>query len=125
MSELFERFRAAQQAIITQDDEAFLDLLTDDVEYHYHVGTRPLIGKEWVQKFLIKYREVTSDAQWVIHNHAENGNVLFTEGIEEYFDVRSQMTISHPYAGVIEFRDGKIVKWKDYFEMNSVRDSED
>jgi len=26
---------------------------------------------------------------------------------------------------VIEFRDGKIVKWKDYFEMNSVRDSED
>ena len=124
MSELFERFRAAQQAIITQDDEAFLDLLTDDVEYHYHVGTRPLIGKEWVQKFLIKYREVTSDAQWVIHNHAENGNVLFTEGVEEYFDVRSQMTISHPYAGVIEFRDGKIVKWKDYFEMNSVRDSE-
>ena len=125
MSELFERFRAAQQAIITQDDKAFLDLLTDDVEYHYHVGTRPLIGKEWVQKFLIKYREVTSDAHWVIHNHAENGNVLFTEGIEEYFDVRSQMTISHPYAGVIEFRDGKIVKWKDYFEMNSVRDSED
>ena len=124
MSELFERFRAAQQAIIKQDDEAFLDLLTDDVEYHYHVGTRPLIGKEWVQKFLIKYREVTSDAHWVIHNHAENGNVLFTEGIEEYFDVRSQMTISHPYAGVIEFRDGKIVKWKDYFEMNSVRDSE-
>ena len=125
MSELFERFRAAQQAIITQDDKAFLDLLTDDVEYHYHVGTRPLIGKEWVQKFLIKYREVTSDAHWVIHNHAENGNVLFTEGVEEYFDVRSQMTISHPYAGVIEFRDGKIVKWKDYFEMNSVRDSED
>lgn len=125
MSELFERFRAAQQAIIKQDDEAFLDLLTDDVEYHYHVGTRPLIGKEWVQKFLIKYREVTSGAQWVIHNHAENGNVLFTEGIEEYFDVRSQKTISHPYAGVIEFRDGKIVKWKDYFEMNSIRDSED
>lgn len=125
MSELFERFRAAQQAIIKQDDEAFLDLLTDDVEYHYHVGTRPLIGKEWVQKFLIKYREVTSDAQWVIHNHAENGNVLFTEGIEEYFDVRSQKTVSHPYAGVIEFRDGKIVKWKDYFEMNSIRDSED
>ena len=125
MSELFERFCAAQQAIITRDDEAFLDLLTDDVEYHYHVGTRPLIGKEWVQKFLIKYREVTSDAQWVIHNHAENGNILFTEGVEEYFDVRSQMTISHPYAGVIEFRDGKIVKWKDYFEMNSVRDSED
>ena len=125
MSELFERFRAAQQAIITQDDKAFLDLLTDDVEYHYHVGTRPLIGKEWVQKFLIKYREVTSDAHWVIHNHAENGNVLFTEGIEEYFDVRSQKTISHPYAGVIEFRDGKIVKWKDYFEMNSIRDSED
>ena len=125
MSELFERFRAAQQAIIKQDDEAFLDLLTDDVEYHYHVGTRPLIGKEWVQKFLIKYREVTSDAQWVIHNHAENGNILFTEGVEEYFDVRSQMTISHPYAGVIEFRNGKIVKWKDYFEMNSVGASED
>ena len=121
MSELFERFKAAREAIITQNDEEFLDCLSDDIEYHYHVGTRPLIGKDWVKKFLTKYREVTSNSQWIIHNHAESGNVLFTEGTEEYFDVRSQKTISHPYAGVIEFRDGKIVKWKDYFEMDQVK----
>ena len=52
MSELFERFKAAREAIITQNDEEFLDCLSDDIEYHYHVGTRPLIGKDWVKKSL-------------------------------------------------------------------------
>lgn len=34
-----------------RDVEAVLDLLTDDVIYHYHVGSRPLRGKDWVRRF--------------------------------------------------------------------------
>jgi len=109
---------AVMKANIDKDDEAFLSYLTDDIEYHYHVGSRPLIGKEWVQKFLNKYRDVTADVEWRIDRYAENDNMLFVEGYEEYLDTRSNERIAHPYMGIYEFRDGKIAKWRDYFEMN-------
>jgi acyl-CoA dehydrogenase len=32
--------------------------------------------------------------------------------------VRTGERIAHPYMGIMEFRDGKITKWRDYFEMN-------
>jgi limonene-1,2-epoxide hydrolase len=122
MTDKMEIVKALMQANMEQDDERFLGHLTDDVEYHYHVGSRPLIGKEWVQKFLNKYREITRDVKWRIDNFAENDNILFVEGYEEYLDTRTNEVIAHPYAGVFEFRDGKICGWRDYFEMNNKKE---
>jgi limonene-1,2-epoxide hydrolase len=39
-----------------------------------------------------------------------------TEGREEYVNASGQ-TVSHPYMGIIEFRDDLIVGWRDYFQM--------
>jgi len=46
MSTPIERLRALMAVSEMRDKPAFLDFFADDVEYHYHVGTRPLIGKE-------------------------------------------------------------------------------
>jgi limonene-1,2-epoxide hydrolase len=119
MSEKMAMIEALMQANADRDDEKFMGFLTDDIEYHYHVGTRPLIGKEWVQKFLNKYREVTADVMWRVDRFAENENELFLEGYEEYRDTRTNEIIAHPYMGIYEFRDGKIARWRDYFEMNN------
>ena len=118
MTAMMDTIAAVMKANVDQDDEAFLAYLTDDIEYHYHVGSRPLIGKEWVQKFLNKYRDVTADVEWRIDRYAENDNMLFVEGYEEYLDTRTNERVAHPYMGIYEFRDGKIAKWRDYFEMN-------
>ena len=119
MSEKMKMVEAVMQANLAHDDEAFLGFLTDDIVYHYHVGSRPLIGKEWVQKFLNKYREITADVKWRIDRFAETENALLVEGYEEYLDTRTNELIAHPYMGVFEFRDGKISAWRDYFEMNN------
>lgn len=119
MSSKMETILAMKQAVEEQDDERFLDFLTDDIEYHYHVGSRPLIGKEWVQKFLDSYREITADVLWRIDRHAETEHELFVEGYEEYRDTRNGKMIAHPYMGIFEFRDGKIARWRDYFEMDN------
>jgi len=119
MSDKMETVKAVMQANVDQDDEKFLGFLTDDIEYHYHVGSRPLIGKEWVQKFLNKYREITANVNWRIDRHAETENELFVEGYEEYLDTRTNEVIAHPYMGIFEFRDGKIARWRDYFEMDN------
>jgi limonene-1,2-epoxide hydrolase len=29
--------------------------------------------------------------------------------------------VAHPYMGIFEFRNGKIVGWRDYFEMNNTK----
>ncbi len=119
MGKLYEIFEKARQANLNHDYERFLSYMTDDIEYCYHVGTRPLIGKEWVQKFLNKYREVTANTVWRIDHYAEKDNMLLMEGYEEYLDTRTNETVAHPYVGILEFRDGKIAKWRDYFEMNN------
>ena len=118
MSEMMDTIHAVMEANADGDNEAFLEFLTDDIEYHYHVGSRPLLGKEWVRKFIHKYREITADVLWRIDRYAEKDNCLFVEGYEEYTDQRTNERIAHPYMGIFEFRDGKIAKWRDYFEMN-------
>jgi limonene-1,2-epoxide hydrolase len=123
MSSKLETVQAVMQANADQDDEKFLSFLSDDIVYHYHVGSRPLIGKEWVQKFLNKYRQITADVSWRIDRHAETENELFVEGYEEYLDTRTNEVIAHPYMGIFEFRDGLITGWRDYFAMNNKKEA--
>ena len=44
---------------------------------------------------------------------------LFVEGVDEYVSVGGHL-VSAPYAGVVEFRDGKIIGLREYFDMGSV-----
>jgi limonene-1,2-epoxide hydrolase len=121
MTDKMAIIQAAMQANFDKDIDRFLGFLTDDIEYHYHVSSRPLLGKEWVLKFLHKYNEIAADLDWRIDRHAENDDCLFVEGYEEYTDTRTGERIAHPYMGIFEFRDGKIAKWRDYFEMHNVK----
>jgi limonene-1,2-epoxide hydrolase len=118
MGNKIDTVRQVMQATSNKDDEAFLGFLTDDIVYHYHVGSRPLIGKDWVRKFLNRYREITADVKWRIDRFAETDDEVFVEGYEEYLDTRTNEVIAHPYMGIFEFRDGKICAWRDYFEMD-------
>lgn len=118
MSEKMQVVEKLQKASLDKDHETFLSCLTDDIEYHYHVSSRPLLGKEWVLKFLTKYDSIAADVLWRIDRHAETGDCLLVEGYEEYTDLRTGDRTAHPYMGVFEFRDGKVSKWRDYFEMD-------
>lgn len=114
---LFERIRLLQQALERKDKQAFLDFFAPDVEYHYHVGSRPLLGVAWVEKFITRYWAQNKDSRWVIDRHAETATALFTEGRETYVNEQGA-SVSHPYMGIIEFSpEGKITGWRDYFQM--------
>ena len=106
------------------DVDAVLECLTDDVEYHYLVGQRPLVGKDWVRKFVTKFGAGQTDIKWRIVNHASNGNLLMVEGIDDYIDSEGRR-IRTPYMGVFEFRDGKICRWRDYVDTGLIRMAKD
>lgn len=110
--------RRLQRAIDRRDKAAFLDFFAPDVEYHYHVGSRPLKGLDWVDRFITKYWAKHSATNWAIVHWAERDGRLLTEGVEEYVNADGVL-VRHPYMGIIEFGpDGKITAWRDYFQMN-------
>lgn len=101
------------------DIEGVLSCLTDDVEYHYIVGARPLIGKDWVRKFLDKFGAGQTDIRWRIVNHASQGDKLLVEGIDDYVDADG-VRIRTPYMGIFQIRDGKICEWRDYVDTGLI-----
>jgi limonene-1,2-epoxide hydrolase len=102
------------------DIEGVLDRLTDDIEYHYLVGQRPLIGKDWVRRFLEKFGHGQTDIRWRIVNHAVNEDKLLVEGIDDYVDADG-IRIRTPYMGIFEFRDGRIRRWRDYVDTGLIQ----
>lgn len=101
------------------DIEGVLSCLTEDVEYHYIVGARPLIGKDWVRKFLDKFGAGQTDIRWRIVNHASQGDKLLVEGIDDYVDADG-VRIRTPYMGIFRIRDGKICQWRDYVDTGLI-----
>jgi limonene-1,2-epoxide hydrolase len=121
MSAMQDTLRSIMEATSANDDERFLSALADDVEYIFHVGTPGVRGKDGVRRFLAKYRTIAKDVVWRVDRVAETDDCLFIEGYEEYTDQRTGERIAHPYMGIMEFRDGKVAKWRDYFEMNQTK----
>jgi limonene-1,2-epoxide hydrolase len=99
-----------------KDLAAVLDFVSDDLVYHFHVGTRPIVGKDAFEKFLKRLGEQQQEVGWRIVRHAQAGDVLFVEGFDDYVD-RKGRRIRHPYAGVFEFQGGRIRRWRDHFDL--------
>jgi limonene-1,2-epoxide hydrolase len=117
VSRMLEVLTALQAANIRKDKAAVLALVTADVEYHYHVGSKPLVGPEKIGKFLDYHWGHTKDAVWNIETHAATGNKLLVEGFEKFFDTNTGKEVNTPYMGIFEFRDGLIWRWRDYFQL--------
>jgi limonene-1,2-epoxide hydrolase len=114
---LIETVWALQKANERRDRAAILALVAPDLEYHYHVGSKPLHGAEKLAKFLENYWARMQDTVWKIEKWAENGDTLLMEGYEEYTDATTGKRVTNRYMGSMVFRDGKIALWKDYFQM--------
>lgn len=108
-----------------RDIDAVLECLTDDIEYYWHIGSRPVRGKETMRKFLNNYSGNYDQKRWDIFNHAENGDLLLTEGHEELWDNEHQRTINQPFMQAFEFRDGLISHWRDYYEPENLAEPAD
>lgn len=99
--------------------ETVLDAVCEDVVYHYHVGSRPLEGREAIRRFLEKFGARQTEIAWSITRHSETGDLLMVEGVDDYVNAEG-VRIRTPYAGVFEFRDGRIWRWRDYVDSAAI-----
>lgn len=103
-----------------KDIDGVLAFMHDDIVWHYAaVIAPPLKGKAKARKLLEGMAPQLRDVTWRIFDHAEKGDRLFVEGVDEYVSAEGRL-VSAPYAGVVEFRDGKIIGLREYFDVGAV-----
>lgn len=103
-----------------KDIDGVLAFMHDDIVWHYAaVIAPPLKGKVKARKLLEGMAPQLRDVTWRIFDYAEKGDRLFVEGVDEYISAEGRL-VSAPYAGVVEFRDGKIIGLREYFDMAAV-----
>jgi limonene-1,2-epoxide hydrolase len=90
-----------------KDVEAVIARLHDDIVWHYAApGLPPVRGKTAARKLLI-------------FAHAELGDRLFLEGVDDY-TTGDGKRVATPYAGVLEFQGDLIIGWRDYVDLGVI-----
>lgn len=107
-------------AVITawrhQDVEGVLKHLTDDIVWQNSAGYNPpIVGKAAMRATLTTMAARIKTNHWRIFDHAESGDRLFMEGVDEFW-TKDGAHIAIPYAGSLHFRGPLIAKWTEYFD---------
>ncbi len=99
------------------DFEAIIGALDMDVHYH-NVPLEPIEGRDSVRAYLEKVWRF-DEVDWELLNVAADGNVVLTERVDNF--VINGHPVSLPVMGVFEVRDGRIINWRDYFDLAGYR----
>jgi len=89
-------------------------LLADDVVYH-NVGMAPAVGKEASVASIQGFFDMSESLAFDVHRIAADGDTVLTERTDTF--VMNGLTAPVAVMGTFELRDGKIVAWRDYFDM--------
>lgn len=110
----------------THDIDTVMSHLADDVEWHYHVGSRPIIGVEGVRKTLARLASHQLDVGWQIVRAAESEDAIMVEGTDDYRNPTG-VHVRVPYMGVFQFSDpasDRVTAWRDYVDLSLMKAAE-
>lgn len=117
MSSHFEHVKGLITDWRRKDAAAVLARVTDDIAWHTHVGSPPVVGKAAMKATLDVLAVQMNDVRWRIFQYAQNGDSMFLEGVDDFVN-REGRRVVIPYAGVLVFRGPLIAEWRDYFDRN-------
>ena len=85
MARRYAILRQVIEAWQAKDVEAVLSHLADDIVWHYAAPALPPVrGKATARKLLQRFGADMHGIQWRIFAHAEAGDRLFIEGVDDY-----------------------------------------
>jgi ketosteroid isomerase-like protein len=117
VSRNFATYKAIIAAWKAKDVEGVLALMHDDIVWHFAVAAEPpVVGKAGARKFTQRFGASMAEVRWRVFDYAESGDRLFVEGVDE-FTTTDGKRVAAPYAGVLEFRDGLVIGWRDYVDV--------
>ena len=104
-------------AFATKDVDTIASLLADDVVYH-NVGMAPAVGKEASIAMIQGFLDMAEKMTFRIHRIAANGDSVLTERTDTFTINGADSPVA--VMGSFDLRDGKIVAWRDYFDMGLI-----
>jgi limonene-1,2-epoxide hydrolase len=114
--ETVKAFVAAWNAL---DETHIYGLLAEDVVYH-NMPLAPVAGLAAVRAHLAAWP--VDECEWELLNIAACGEVVLTERIDRFRRGADRIVV--PVMGAFEVRDGRIVQWRDYFDLSALRPQE-
>jgi len=118
MGKMTDDYRAHLAAWQKGDMEKALSYIDDNIEWYPNRSMRVVNGKAKMREFLVKFAGGMSEIFYEQSLMIEQGNLLIVEGTENY--TKAGKKIIMPYAGIVEWKDGKAVMWRDYFDLKSL-----
>lgn len=100
-----------------RDIDVIMSYFADDAVYH-NMPVAPIVGAAAIRGIFTALLEVFSDAQLDIVSIAAKPNLVLAERVDR-FTMRDGRAVVIPVCGVFEIRDGKIVRFSDYFDLAS------
>jgi limonene-1,2-epoxide hydrolase len=101
-----------------RDLEAILDAFTPDAVY-VNVGWSESKGRDAIRTGLAPFLGAMAEVRWTVRHEAETPNGVVLNERTDVFVMRPEAggrTITADVMGVFELEDGKIVRWRDYFD---------
>ena len=115
--ELVRRFCAAWSA--NAEVAELAGFFTDDAVYH-NIPLAPVSGKAAIANTIASFIRPGAPGieaiEFRVINIAANGAVVMTERVDVF--KLSNRSFELPVMGTFEIMEGKIVAWRDYFDMN-------
>ena len=114
MSREIEVITEFMGAINNRDANTAVKFFSGDAVYH-NMPLEPVQGPAAIREALEFFLKPASAVDWQMRSIAQTGEIVLTERIDRFTMNGKQVTL--PVMGVFEFREGRIVAWRDYFDL--------
>jgi limonene-1,2-epoxide hydrolase len=102
-------------AAIDRKDLAAVEALMDEQIVYHNIGAEPAVGRD-ASLAAVKFQfDMFEPIEFRIRNLAADGDTVLTERVDEI--TANGITAPVPVMGTFEVKDGRIVHWRDYFDM--------
>lgn len=96
------------------DLDRVVGFFADDAVYH-NIPVDPVVGRDAIRSTIEMFTAGTDRMEFRLLHVAADGPVVLTERIDVF--VRPDVTIELPVMGTFEVHDGRIARWRDYFDL--------
>jgi limonene-1,2-epoxide hydrolase len=90
-----------------------LDFFADDCVYH-NMPLQPIQGKDAIKGVIEQFMGHFERCDWELIHVAAASDIVLTERVDRFL---GEKTVELPVMGAFEVKDGKIVAWRDYFDL--------
>lgn len=105
-------------AAIDRKDVASVESLLDDKVIYHNIGSEPAVGRDATLAAVKFQFDMFEPISFRITNLAEDGNTVLTERVDEI--TANGVMAPVPVMGTFEVTEGRIVRWRDYFDPGLV-----